>query len=48
MCLNLQAQEKVEVYGTALDSAGKKIGNVSIYVLETRESFSANDSGAQR
>lgn len=45
MCLNLQAQEKVEVYGTALDSAGKKIGNVSIYVLETRESFSANDSG---
>jgi hypothetical protein len=41
----LQAQNKVEVYGSVLDSAQRKVGNVSIYLLETRETFAANDSG---
>lgn len=45
LCAVAKAQNKVEVYGAALDSFQKKIANVSIYVLETRETYYANDSG---
>ena len=45
MCITLQAQNKGEVYGVISDSTGNKVGNVSIYIVETREALSSNDSG---